>query len=215
VTTERRVGPTVAILPLRRLDDAKGRLGRALTTDERARLALGLLRRAVTALLEGGVERVLIITLDKRLATLGLDPRVEVDDQPVSYPGLNGAIRHGQEWAVETGAASLLVVLPDLPLVGPEDIRAIVSAARGGRNVLAADRAGRGTNALLLSPPDAISTEFGEESATLHRAALRKTGLPFLEIERPGLALDLDTPDDLVALAALGHDWRAALASVC
>ena len=63
------------------------------------------------------------------------------------------------------------------------------------------DRHGTGTNALVLSPPDAIRPAFGEGSRDRHVAAAREAGIPFAVEELPSLALDLDTPADLVALA--------------
>ena len=202
------------LLPLRRLDDAKGRLGARLAPEERAQLALGLLERAANALLEGGVTRVSIVTRDARLtaAEVSSDPRLLVQQQDAALPGLNGAVRQGQRWALDADAGALLVVLPDLPLLAPADIRALLAASNdGAASVLAPDRAGTGSNALLLAPPDAIATAFGEDSAARHRAAYAAAGAPLLVVQRPGLALDLDTTDDLAALARSGHDWRAYL----
>jgi 2-phospho-L-lactate guanylyltransferase len=197
----------VGLLPVRRLDDAKGRLGPTLAPDDRSRLALALLGRAATALFEGGVERVAVITRDERLESCLPHPGLEL--LPQASSGLNPAIREGQFWARAAAADALLIVLPDLPLVSAEDIRAVLAHAATAPAVIAPDRHGTGTNALLLSPPDAIEPAFGEGSAARHRAALAAAGVRFAELRREGLSLDLDTPDDLALLAALGHDWRA------
>jgi 2-phospho-L-lactate guanylyltransferase len=195
-----------AVLPFRHLDDAKGRLGSELSLAERRTLALGLVCRALDALLEGGVERVRVVTRDEALFDLLLAPRVEVTLQ--DHGGLNDAVRDAQRWAVDHRADALLVVLPDLPLLTASDVRAIVDLARDGGVVLAPDRAGSGTNALLLEPPDAIAPAFGEGSAARHRGALSLADRRFVELHRTGFALDLDTTDDLHLLAELGHDWR-------
>ena len=62
------------------------------------------------------------------------------------------------------------------------------------------DRHGEGTNALALVPPSAIRPAFGEGSCARHVAAAREAGIPFAVEELGSLALDLDTPADLVAL---------------
>ena len=62
------------------------------------------------------------------------------------------------------------------------------------------DRHGEGTNALVLCPPDAIRPAFGEGSRARHVAAAREAGIPFAVEELDSLAIDLDTPADLVAL---------------
>ena len=202
------------LLPLRRLDDAKGRLGPHLAPDERAQLALGLLERAAAALLAGGAARVLIVTRDERLsaADVSSDPRVSLQQQDAALPGLNGAVRQGQRWALDARADALLVVLPDLPLLEADDIRALLAASDDGAlSVLAPDRAGTGSNALLLAPPNVIQTAFGVNSAPRHQAAYMAAQQPLLRVQRAGLDLDLDTADDLAALARRGHDWRAYL----
>ena len=202
------------LLPLRRLDDAKGRLGPCLAPTERAQLALGLLERAATALLAGGVARVLIVTRDERLsaADVSSDPRVSLQQQDAALPGLtapSGRASAGRSTPAPTRCWS---TLPDLPLLEAADIRALLAASDDGAlSVLAPDRAGTGSNALLLAPPNVIETAFGVNSAARHQAAYMAAQQPLLRVQRPGLALDLDTADDLAALARRGHDWRAYL----
>ena len=201
------------MLPLRRLDDAKGRLGGLLAQGERAELALALLDRAVAAMLAGGVERLLVVTSDERLlgGALRLDPRALVRAQDPALPGLNGAVRQGQRWAAPL-ADGLLVILPDLPLLTADDVRAMCDLAREVEaGVLAPDRAGTGSNGLLFVPPHAVAPAYGPGSAGRHRAAFAWAGLPLVTLERPGVALDLDTAADLDALTLLGHDWRDLL----
>ncbi|HYI16883.1 MAG TPA: 2-phospho-L-lactate guanylyltransferase [Thermomicrobiales bacterium] len=192
------------LLPFRGLDDPKTRLGSVLSVGERGNLALDLLRQAVDAMLAGGIERLAVITLDERLACAGLDPRAEVIVQ--RGRGLNHAVHEGQAWAMVGGADGLLTVLPDLPLVSADDVRALLDAATEEGAVIAPDRHGLGTNALLLAPPDAIPPSFGIDSAPRHRLALALADIPVTDIQRPGTHLDLDTPDDLEQL--LGAECR-------
>jgi 2-phospho-L-lactate/phosphoenolpyruvate guanylyltransferase len=191
------------VLPFRSLRNAKSRLSDRLTCAERHLLALDLLNRAIAAMIDGGVTQLAIVTLDAELAEAGLNPRAELLIQ--THGGLNTAIRQGQDWAVDAGADALLVLLPDLPLIDPEDIQALIRAAGDGSAVIAPDRHGTGTNALLLSPPDAIMPVFGERSASRHRLALALADLPLTDVQRPGIHLDLDTPDDLAYLEHLGY----------
>ena len=183
------------LLPFRGLVDPKSRLGSVLPPAARGHLALELLRQAVDAMLAGGVERLAVITLDERLTRAGLDPRAEVIVQ--HGRGLNAAVHEGQAWAMLGGADGLLTVLPDLPLFSSDDVRALLAAATLEGAVIAPDRHGLGTNALLLSPPDAIPPSFGVDSAPRHRLALALADIPLTDIQRPGTHLDLDTPDDL------------------
>jgi 2-phospho-L-lactate guanylyltransferase len=65
------------------------------------------------------------------------------------------------------------------------------------------DRHRTGTNALLITPPDALAPSFGPGSCERHAALAAAAGVHHEIIELPSLALDIDTPEDLVALAEL------------
>ena len=78
--------------------------------------------------------------------------------------------------------------------------------ARDSAVVIVPDRHGAGTNALLLSPPDAIEPSFGPGSFARHAARAREAGVSTRVAALPSLGLDVDTPDDLAAL-------RSALAT--
>jgi 2-phospho-L-lactate/phosphoenolpyruvate guanylyltransferase len=98
-----------------------------------------------------------------------------------------------------------VLILPiDLPRVSPEALADVVGTVRheAGRLVaLVPDRHGRGTNALLLAPPDVIEVCFGGDSHDAHAAAAADVGARFIELDGP-LAYDLDTPDDLLLAQA-------------
>jgi 2-phospho-L-lactate guanylyltransferase (CobY/MobA/RfbA family) len=69
---------------------------------------------------------------------------------------------------------------------------------------IAPDRAGTGTNGLALRPPDALGFAFGTDSLAAHREAAGDAGVALVEVHRPGLAFDLDTPADLARWIELG-----------
>jgi 2-phospho-L-lactate guanylyltransferase len=69
---------------------------------------------------------------------------------------------------------------------------------------VAPDRLGTGTNGLALSPPGVIGFRFGAGSFAAHRAEAAAAGLEPVIVTRPGLAFDLDTPEDLARWLELG-----------
>ncbi|MBI3752391.1 MAG: hypothetical protein HY263_12125, partial [Chloroflexi bacterium] len=134
-------------------------------------------------------------------------------------PGLNEAIEAAGSVAVARGATAMLVLPADLPAVSAAAIDALVAtaaaapgptgaSAQDGLVALVTDRHGRGTNALLLSPPAIIAPAFGDDSRGAHRRAAESAGARFVEVGGP-FALDVDTPADLlVAAAALAPGRR-------
>lgn len=114
--------------------------------------------------------------------------------------------RQRAPWA-DTPASDLAPTLAPGASVGAchPGAQAVWSAPRV---VLAPDRAERGTNALLLCPPDVIPPRFGRDSLARHLQAAGSLGVP-AEVRRlSGLALDLDTPSDIRAFLATPSPTR-------
>lgn len=201
----------VALVPVRGLEAAKSRLGEALDAEERRALVEQLLARTIAAAAGvEGVAAVAVVSPDPAALTLATG----LGAVPVRQAGegLNEALAVGRDRAVADGADALLVVPADLPGVSAAGLAPVVEAARAaaadgpaGRPVvvLVTDRAGDGTNALLLAPPGAIPFRFGPGSRAAHAAAARDAGAAYIEVAGP-LDLDLDTPDDLLAAEARG-----------
>ncbi|HLJ65835.1 MAG TPA: 2-phospho-L-lactate guanylyltransferase [Chloroflexota bacterium] len=183
-----------AVIPLKRLSDAKSRLAGRLTGAERMQLARSLLERTVMALHESSVvDRVALVTPEPALAgELGL---VGLPDRG----GLNASLEEGARWARTTHADALLVLPADLPLLTGDDIRAVVGRLTGGARVVVAPTRDGGTGALLVAPPGTLPFAFGPGSFDRHCTLARQRGLAVAEIRREGLALDLDTAADLEA----------------
>jgi 2-phospho-L-lactate guanylyltransferase len=195
------------IVPLRGLEVAKTRLGGQLDAEERLDLVTGLLERTLAAAAAvPSVHRVLLVSPDP--AARALAEELGALTLPDAGAGLNAALAAARDHAAAEGAETVLVLPADLPMVTPERIADLVSAADQaripGRGLVAIvpDRHGSGTNALLLSPPDVIPFAFGRGSRARHGAAAAAAGAVLVEAGGE-LTLDVDTPEDLL-LAEVG-----------
>jgi 2-phospho-L-lactate guanylyltransferase len=197
----------IALVPVRGLEGAKSRLGEALDAEERRTLVEHLLVRTVAAAAATpNVVEVMAISPDPDVLALARTLGARVIAQ--EHGGLNEALEIGRAAAIADGADAVLVVPGDLPAVTAAELARIVNGARAHlapRAIVAlvTDRAGAGTNVLLVAPPDAIPFHFGVDSRALHSAAARAAGAAYLELDGP-LDLDLDTPDDLLVAEAAG-----------
>jgi len=111
--------------------------------------------------------------------------------------GLNEALTQAAETARDQGATAVLSVSCDLPFLSESDLRALLLAAERSGLAIAGDRAGAGTNAMVVSPVGAIPYRYGPGSFAAHTAAAASTGRTIESVRRPGLSFDIDTPDDL------------------
>ncbi len=200
---------TWAVVPIRGLSTAKTRLGPDLDPAARRQLVEVMLRRTLVATrAAAAIAGTIVVTKDPEVAGLAQSHRaiglVE------HAPDLNAAIVAGRSLAIARGATAVHVLPADLPAVSPAAIDELVirAAARESAHGLVAlvtDRHGRGTNALLVSPPAIVDPAFGEDSREAHRAAAGSVGAAWLELGGR-LALDVDTPADLaVAEATVGR----------
>lgn len=188
-----------AIVPVKDLWGTKSRLAPILDPAGRAGLTLYMMCRVISALRDAGIEGVCVISPDRLVLQKAREEGASAVCQ--ESQGLNPALEEGRRWAVERGATALLVLPADLPLLEAGDVRAVISGGEEEPSaVISPDAARAGTNALLLRPPDAIPFAFGPGSFDEHRRAAQEHGIPMAICDRPHLAFDLDTKEDLVRI---------------
>jgi 2-phospho-L-lactate guanylyltransferase len=191
---------TWVVVLIKDFNSAKQRLQPALSPRSRRALARKNAELAVRAAWAG--DHVLVVAGSEQVAHLAAKWGAEVLLEPRAE-GQNVAARRGLNRAVEQGAAAVLLLSSDLPLVTAEAVRALLNDAAGHESpvAMAAPAVGRGgTNALYLRPPDAIGLHFGDDSLAkfLHEAEAR--GVAFVVHHSDAMALDVDEPADLARL---------------
>jgi 2-phospho-L-lactate guanylyltransferase len=189
----------IAIVPVGSVDGAKSRLGAVLDAEERHDLVMRLAERTIrAAVATPGIDEILVITPDDAIRELAL--RAGARPLRQRSRGLNDGLREARDEAVAAGAKAILVLPIDVPLVSPKLLEPLVAAALEAHDPLVAivpDRHDRGTNALLLAPPDVIDFCFGGDSKEAHLDAGRSAGA-MVEVLGGPLTLDIDTPEDLL-----------------
>ncbi len=185
------------LVPLKALDAAKRRLAPALAPVERRLLAIAMFEDVVAALAgTAGLARPLVVSPDRevwrRADALGC--RVVEEGEP-GADGLNASLARAAADAAQ--GHGLLVVAADLPLATPAGLAKVVAAAGRAPVVVVPSHDGDGSNLLAWRDRAAFRPAFGPGSAARH---LAEPGA--VRLDEPGLALDVDTPDDLRAAAA-------------
>lgn len=189
-----------AILPVKRFADAKQRLAPGIGATHRAELAAAMLEDVLEAIdAARSIERTIVVSSEPRAIELAAARGAELLADP-DEGGHSGAALAGIARAAELGAGCVLLLPIDCPLLAPRELERLLTGMPDRYVAIVPDRHGTGTNALALAPPEAIEPAFGEGSCARHVAAAREAGIPFAVEELPSLALDLDTPADVVAL---------------
>lgn len=183
-----------AVIPVKAAAEGKSRLSPVLSSAQRTRINRNLLRHTMgIACAVFAPERVIVVSHDPTL--LGIAAAAGVQALTERGTDLNAALQQAADFIPR--GDSLLAISVDLLHLTPDDLRAML--VESGGVAIAPDRAGLGTNALLTSPAGCIPYCFGENSFALHQAGAAQRGISPRIISRPGLAFDLDSPDDLVS----------------
>ena len=189
-----------AIVPVKRFHEAKRRLAPGIDDERRAELAAAMLEDVLAAIAAArSIERTIVVSGDPTAQEIAAVASAEVVPDPADE-GHSEAALAGIARAEVEGAECVVLLPGDCPLLDPRELDRLLTAVPERYVAIVPDRHGEGTNALALAPPSAIRPAFGEGSCARHVAAAREAGVPFAVEELDSLALDLDTPADLVAL---------------
>jgi 2-phospho-L-lactate/phosphoenolpyruvate guanylyltransferase len=209
-----------AVLPVKNPQNAKQRLNGFLSAAQRETLARMLYRQTLAALCQAkGIDRVAVVTSDPESAehARSFGALIFHENEQVSHSvSADAACLE----AIRLGAATVLLVPIDVPLVTPADFSRLAAAARPGLSaglIVVPSADGTGTNALARTPPDVIESRFGPGSCRAHLDQARAKNV-YAEILRlPGLMFDIDTPEDVAELLASSHDSDVAvfLRTIC
>lgn len=191
---------SIALIPVKRLEESKSRLLPQLPDARRQALTLAMLEDLIESLTRTpGIDRIAVTTPDPVVAQKASVAGAEILMR--EEPGLNAALEDGRQRLQPGESESFLIVLGDVAGALPEDFSKLleVAAASEHPGVWLAPSSDGGTSALLQRPANAIPCCFGRDSAKRHREAAQAAAIAFNEIELPSLAIDLDQPEDLEA----------------
>jgi 2-phospho-L-lactate guanylyltransferase len=194
---------TVAILPAKSFREAKQRLDPSLEPGPRRLLAEAMFADVLVALRRSrSIGKIVVVSTDHRAQSIAGAYGASLlneDDRGHNYAATRG-IRH----ALDEGVERVLLVPGDCPALDPTQVDELVARKIDAPSALIVpDRHGTGTNALLLTPPDALAPSFGPGSRERHVDGAGSAGLSHEVVHVPTLALDVDTAEDLEQLRSM------------
>lgn len=185
------------LLPVKDFRDAKQRLIPALDSSSRAGLMRAMLRDVLRALsLARSPERVVVFTACTEVIELATPYGFEVVmEQEVQ--GHSAAVNQMVDTLSSTGTR-ILSIAADLPRLTPSEVDFALEAVSEPVTLLPS-RDWTGTNGVVFIPPARIAMEYGEGSFRRHLSKASAAGLRSDVMNLPGIAFDIDTPEDLKA----------------
>ncbi len=200
----------VVLLPFKDPAHAKQRLAGHLTPKERQELAWAMFED-VTRAVRAAITPDQMVVVTRGHPALLAEPSswqvIEENHQISESHSVDDSSRLLQQ----RGASVVLRLPTDIPLLEPEDVDALLNLSLGAQSaVIVPSRDGKGTNALLRTPPDAFPSRFGENSLALHQEEARRHGVELKILENPRISFDLDEFSDLLRFMQLENETRTA-----
>lgn len=190
-----------AVVPYKESREAKQRLAGVLAPDERRRLSFAMLEDVLAVLAAAEcLSGVVLVSRDPEAARLArrLGAVVLLDPVPA---GQSAAATLAARSLAGGGRRGMVTIPADVPLLTTGEIAQIVRVHGTAPAVtIVPARDHRGSNAVACSPPDIFPFGFGDDSFLPHLATARRLGIDPAVVKLPGLGLDIDRPDDLLAL---------------
>jgi 2-phospho-L-lactate guanylyltransferase len=188
-----------AAVPVKEFAGAKQRLSTLLTAAQRQALAAAMLEDVLAALVEAPLAGIMVNTVDPLATDLARRYGAQVVTDG-AHDGHTGAVTAMARILAAEGH-DMLTVPGDIPRVTAAEIAAVIEARRPAPSVtIVPAHDERGSNAVLCSPPLVMPLRFGDDSFLPHVASARDLGIEPTIVRLPGIALDIDQPEDVQAL---------------
>ncbi len=188
-----------AIVPVKSLQQTKGRLTAVLTPTQRAQLTCRLLRQTINSLhAVPQINTILVVTQDKTIAQLAESQQAIVIAEQ-SNEGLIEAVTLGKQFAANHRAQYLLILPSDLPFLSAANIETFISNTNTNRKdeiLICSDQQQQGTNALFMPATRPFQFHYGPNSYQRHLAEAQRQQIIIRTINIPSLQFDLDTEAD-------------------
>lgn len=197
---------TELVIPVKKLEKSKMTFSEVFSEEQRKNLTLAMIEDILeVARLVEGIEPA-VVSPDGSLLDFVKERGVRTIPEP--DVGLNNALEMAIEKSITEGFRNVLIVPGDVPLVKPDDLRNILDLLPKDRGVVITPSKEKGTNALLLSPPDVMDLHFGGESFSKHFEEAMSRGMRPRIYRSERLERDIDRPKDLLKIETVGKGTK-------
>jgi len=183
------------LLPVKTFANAKQRLAGAIDPGTRAGLARAMCTDVMNALAGTRVpERVIVFTAADEVVELAARFGFDV----VNEKCVDGHSAAVNQMVAELSSSSerILSIAIDLPRLASSEVDFALDAASDPVTLIPS-RDWTGTNGVVFISPAHIAMEYGEGSFRRHLSKAAAAGHRADVMNLPGIAFDIDTPDDL------------------
>ena len=199
-----------AVIPVKQISQAKQRLSKILSSEERRDFFSAMLEDVLSMMVKiSFFEKIILATnCPHAISIAGRHGITHFETGPDD--GLNQAAGETVNHLLENGIRDMFLIPADIPLITEEEINSVLKAHPSAPSLtIIPSRDKLGSNCILLSPPSRMPLKFGPESYFRHLEIAQTNGLKVNPMEFPGFGLDIDEPKDLFELLKVEGNTRS------
>jgi 2-phospho-L-lactate guanylyltransferase len=200
-----------AVVPVKGFDAAKSRLAPTYPPEFRRGLAQAMLEDVLVALCAATeLAGLIVVTVDPLARAVAAHFGARIFDDG-ARDGHTGAVMAAARRLATEGRTGMLTVPGDIPLITSDEVSRLLNAhGEGPAFSIVPAHDGRGSNAILMTPPDAVPLAFGDDSFLPHLDTARRRGIEPVIVPMAGIGLDIDSGPDLALFMqtpSSTHSW--------
>jgi len=130
---------------------------------------------------------------------------VELCESKLTESGLIAAVAHAGDQLTAAGTDVMVFLPGDIPLISVEELEVVLDGfglSSGPEMLIVPSSDLGGSNCVVCSPPNCMPFGFGKDSFRRHLRIAKESEVAVRVAKLPGIGLDIDTPEDLITLAA-------------
>jgi 2-phospho-L-lactate guanylyltransferase len=188
-----------AVIPVKEMEGSKQRLSSLLTPAQRQGLAQVMLQDVLEAAFGArDLAGIILVTLDPFAIKLGQDMGAHILTDG-ARDGHTGAVIAAARRLVAEGGHAMLTMPGDIPRVTADEIQTAIAhhSPMAPAFTICPAHDEKGSNCIIMTPPDSVPLRFGEDSYFPHLAAARKLDIDPTIVPLPGIGMDIDHPEDI------------------
>ena len=190
-----------ALVPVKKFEGSKSRLGAVLSINERIKLSELLLINTISVLKKSSaISNIVVVSSDERAMEIARRTDAKFLKEAKDR-GVNAAIAVADDYSSENRAHATIVIPVDLPLLTATDVNMMCRKAKSPERCLVISPSIRydGSNALLRKPSRLLKTHYDEDSFNAHIRTATQFGIP-IKVLSQRIMKDLDSIEDIKIL---------------
>ena len=191
-----------ALVPVKKFESSKSRLGAVLSINERIKLSELLLINTISVLKKSSaISNIVVVSSDERAMEIARRTDAKFLKEAKDR-GVNAAIAVADDYSSENRAHATIVIPVDLPLLTATDVNMMCRKAKSPERCLVISPSIRydGSNALLRKPSRLLKTHYDKDSFNAHIRAATQFGIPIKVVLSQRIMKDLDSIEDIKIL---------------